>query len=200
MATSAPRSPYQVLGVSPDADQETLRRAYRRRARETHPDTGGSAAEFSQVQQAWEEVSTPEARSRYDARKAREDAAWTDAAHGPSWGAPYPTAGTAAHSSRDGSPQGYWAEFGPSTVWAFRTSSTSVPQQRPAPIVNRMALLTLLLAVVFPPAGVVTGAIALWQLRHRPGEIGRTLARWALFFSVLSSIGYLVPTLLRLFA
>jgi hypothetical protein len=59
-------SPYEVLGVEADASSTELRRAYRRRLRETHPDTGGAADKFSAVQRAWEQVGTPEARAAYD--------------------------------------------------------------------------------------------------------------------------------------
>ncbi|MFE7845780.1 DnaJ domain-containing protein [Microbacterium sp. NPDC057407] len=59
-------SAYEVLGVAPDVDDEALRRAYRLRLRQTHPDTGGDAAVFIQVQRAWELVGTPEARAAYD--------------------------------------------------------------------------------------------------------------------------------------
>jgi hypothetical protein len=59
-------SAYQVLDVEPTADEETLRRAYRLRLRQTHPDTGGEAALFIQVQRAWDLVGTPEARAAYD--------------------------------------------------------------------------------------------------------------------------------------
>jgi len=59
-------SAYEVLAVDPGADEETLRKAYRLRLRQTHPDTGGDAAVFIQVQRAWELVGTPEARSAYD--------------------------------------------------------------------------------------------------------------------------------------
>lgn len=59
-------SAYEVLGVDPKADDETLRRAYRLRLRQTHPDTGGDAALFIQVQRAWELVGTAEARAAYD--------------------------------------------------------------------------------------------------------------------------------------
>lgn len=59
-------SAYEVLGVDPAADDETLRKAYRLRLRQTHPDTGGDAAVFIQVQRAWELVGTAEARSAYD--------------------------------------------------------------------------------------------------------------------------------------
>lgn len=59
-------SAYEVLGVAPDAADEDLRRAFRLRLRETHPDTGGDAAQFVQVQRAWELVGTVEARTAYD--------------------------------------------------------------------------------------------------------------------------------------
>jgi curved DNA-binding protein CbpA len=59
-------SAYQVLGVEPTVDDEALRKAYRLRLRETHPDTGGEASVFIQVQRAWQLVSTPDARAAYD--------------------------------------------------------------------------------------------------------------------------------------
>jgi curved DNA-binding protein CbpA len=57
---------YEVLGVSAKATDDELRRAYRRRLRQTHPDTGGLAGEFTAVQLAWEKVGTPAARADYD--------------------------------------------------------------------------------------------------------------------------------------
>jgi hypothetical protein len=60
-------SPYAVLGVPADSTDAELRVAYRRRLRETHPDTGGSAPEFDRVQRAWELIGTPAARAAYDA-------------------------------------------------------------------------------------------------------------------------------------
>lgn len=59
-------SAYAVLGVDADIDDEALRKAYRLRLRQTHPDTGGDAAVFVGVQRAWELVGTPEARAAYD--------------------------------------------------------------------------------------------------------------------------------------
>ena len=59
-------SAYEVLGVAPDAADEDLRKAFRLRLRQTHPDTGGDAALFVQVQRAWELVGTPESRAAYD--------------------------------------------------------------------------------------------------------------------------------------
>lgn len=59
-------SPYEVLGVAPSATDDEIRRAYRVRARRTHPDVGGDAAEFIQVQQAWELLGSAAARAAYD--------------------------------------------------------------------------------------------------------------------------------------
>ncbi|GAA1722782.1 J domain-containing protein [Microbacterium paludicola] len=59
-------SAYEVLGVAATADEDELRRAYRLRLRQTHPDTGGDAAEFIRVQRAWDLVGTAEARAAYD--------------------------------------------------------------------------------------------------------------------------------------
>ena len=61
---------YEVLGVSAKASQDELRRAYRRRLRQTHPDTGGIAQEFTAVQVAWEKVGTPAARADYDSGRS----------------------------------------------------------------------------------------------------------------------------------
>lgn len=59
-------SPYEILGVSATASDDELKRAYRRRLRETHPDSGGVVAEFHAVQRAWDQVGTAEARGAYD--------------------------------------------------------------------------------------------------------------------------------------
>lgn len=52
--------PYQVLGLEPGAGAEAVKRAYRRRVRETHPDRNPdprAAAEFAAVQQAYAQLS-----------------------------------------------------------------------------------------------------------------------------------------------
>lgn len=46
-------SPFDVLGIDPDADESEVVRAYRDRVKETHPDRGGSADEFQRVQAAY---------------------------------------------------------------------------------------------------------------------------------------------------
>lgn len=83
----AAATPYEVLGVDAAATQHDLRRAYRRLARETHPDLGGTPERFRQVQLAWERVGTPEDRARYDSSSRSGRPAADD--QGPAW-APTP--------------------------------------------------------------------------------------------------------------
>lgn len=59
-------SPYETLEVEPDVSQEEIKRAYRRKSRETHPDAGGDVEEFKQVNEAYEMIATEERRRYYD--------------------------------------------------------------------------------------------------------------------------------------
>jgi ferredoxin len=54
----APRveSPFEVLSVDPDADDDAVKAAYRERVKDAHPDHGGSPEEFQLVKTAYEEI------------------------------------------------------------------------------------------------------------------------------------------------
>lgn len=104
-------SAYDVLAVDPAADDETLRRAYRLRLRQTHPDTGGDAAVFVQVQRAWELVGDPSARAAYDRGHgfgAHDAPSFSPDA--PTWRPPRASADTRPRARSHGQPGGWRRE------------------------------------------------------------------------------------------
>jgi ferredoxin len=59
-------SPFEVLGIEPDADEDDIQQAYRRRVMETHPDHGGSTDEFRAVLDAYEALQTDDPMAAFD--------------------------------------------------------------------------------------------------------------------------------------
>lgn len=57
---------YDILGVSKDASQEEIKKAYRKLAHQHHPDRGGDEKEFKKVNEAYQTLSNTEKRRQYD--------------------------------------------------------------------------------------------------------------------------------------
>lgn len=67
---AAKRDYYEVLGVAKNADEKTIKKAYRKMAKKYHPDTnaGNPDAEkkFKEVTEAYSVLSDPEKKKMYD--------------------------------------------------------------------------------------------------------------------------------------
>jgi curved DNA-binding protein len=57
---------YQTLGVQRNASPEEIKLAYRRLASTHHPDRGGDAEKFKEIQVAYDSLSDPTKKSQYD--------------------------------------------------------------------------------------------------------------------------------------
>lgn len=63
----AKRDYYEVLGISKDASADEIKKAFRRKAIEFHPDKqGGDEAKFKEVNEAYEVLKDPSKKQRYD--------------------------------------------------------------------------------------------------------------------------------------
>ncbi|MBZ4488266.1 DnaJ domain-containing protein [Microbacterium sp. cx-55] len=103
-------SAYEVLGVAADASDDELRKAFRTRLRETHPDTGGDAALFVRVQHAWELVGTATARAAYDRGRGSAAPDPEDGDISAGWSAPRARADTRPRARSAGQPGGWRRE------------------------------------------------------------------------------------------
>jgi len=60
---------YNVLGVQENADQDTIKKAYRSLAKKHHPDKGGNDEMFKKVSQAYDVLGDDNKRRQYDNQK-----------------------------------------------------------------------------------------------------------------------------------
>ena len=64
------KDPYQLLGVARDADQETIKKAFRKLAKKLHPDLNPGnkkvEQEFKEINAAYDLLSDPQKRARFD--------------------------------------------------------------------------------------------------------------------------------------
>lgn len=64
---------YSTLGVSRDASQDEIKKAYRKLAMTHHPDKGGDPAEFQKLNDAYEVLSNPDKKLQYDNPSVRSN-------------------------------------------------------------------------------------------------------------------------------
>jgi curved DNA-binding protein CbpA len=60
------RDLYHILGIRRAAPREEIQKAYRRRAKSSHPDAGGSVQAFGELAEAYAVLFDPDRRERYD--------------------------------------------------------------------------------------------------------------------------------------
>ena len=77
------RDYYEVLGVSRDADEDAIKKAFRKLSSAHHPDKHVAApdsaeheARFKEVNEAYQVLSDPKKRSAYDNFGADDDDSW----------------------------------------------------------------------------------------------------------------------------
>ena len=152
MAAAGPREPardlYQLLGVARDASREEIALAWRRRARDEHPDVrhgdDGAPARFRALAEAWQVLSDPGRRAAYDQGlnpgphpgRARITVRHTPAAPGPgAAGSTAPPAGAAGPPLVAGPVR---VEGGPRQVpWAGARDEVDLPLALLAELVLR---------------------------------------------------------------
>src|SRR5262245_62654126 len=80
---------YKILGVPKTADEKEIKAAYRKLARKHHPDVNAgnkdAEAKFKEVGEAYEVLSDPDKRQRYDALGADWASYERQAAAGGGW-------------------------------------------------------------------------------------------------------------------
>jgi len=88
---------YEILQVSPSAEQEVIEAAYRRLARKYHPDVNpdpAAAQRMRLLNEAFEVLADPQKRAEYDARRsfrARHQAATSQGPTAGNWSSPDPS-------------------------------------------------------------------------------------------------------------
>lgn len=150
--------PYKVLGVSRDATPDEVKKAYRKKARENHPDLNpddpNAEERLKKINEAYERITNPEKFAREDARRYR-------APYNPGYGYGSPGAGTGGSPFGGGTtgPGGYqyqWVEVNWEDIFNSWSQATSVPR----PEVSAADSAELRQAVTFIASGSYKAALS----------------------------------------
>jgi DnaJ-class molecular chaperone len=57
---------YSILGVSRTATADEIKKAYRKKAHQYHPDKGGDTIKFKEINEAYQVLGDPQKRAQYD--------------------------------------------------------------------------------------------------------------------------------------
>ena len=60
------RDYYEILGLNKTATSDEIKKAYRKKSMETHPDRGGNEELFKEIAEAYEHLSDPKKKENYD--------------------------------------------------------------------------------------------------------------------------------------
>ena len=77
-----PKDLYETLEIERDASPDDVKKAYFKAARTKHPDKGGSAEEFKEIQRAYETLSDSGRRQMYDMTGSEEGQGGQQMGHG----------------------------------------------------------------------------------------------------------------------
>ncbi len=108
-------SPYEILGVSPGASQDEIKKAYRKKARENHPDLNPNdphaSERMNKINEAYDRLINPGKYAAEDRRKAAQQAAaqaqQQGQAYNPFWGYGYQQGNPSGSASGQGSSGSY---------------------------------------------------------------------------------------------
>jgi molecular chaperone DnaJ len=116
---------YDILGIGKDADPQSIRKAYRRKAKKTHPDASGStnsSERFRKVEEAYETLGDARKRKAYD-EQVRGRRGWAIPVDRREWAAREP-AGEPARERPSFAPAAGW---GSSPGFPFASTTAAEP-------------------------------------------------------------------------
>lgn len=98
--------PYKILGIERGASEEEIKRAYRKKARENHPDLNpgdeAAAKRMNQINEAYDRITNPDKYAAEDARRAAADSAAGRSGYGSGQAGPRPGQQQAGYYQQQG--------------------------------------------------------------------------------------------------